>query len=85
MSSFPGPSFHPSFLSWWIFKFPPEKNNWSRVDHLHLLLITPVMILGTVSTFLKGICNHPPRLRFEGDPHGYINYSRRLVNNSGSF
>ncbi|MEQ2185716.1 hypothetical protein GOODEAATRI_021132, partial [Goodea atripinnis] len=55
-----------------------EKNNWSRVDHLHLLLITPVMILGTVSTFLKGICNHLPRLRFEGDPHGYINYSRRL-------
>ncbi|KAK5599615.1 hypothetical protein CRENBAI_018412 [Crenichthys baileyi] len=60
-----------------------EKDNWSgiarTVDRLCLFLITPVMTFGTVIIFLMGICNHPPRLPFKGDPHDYSEDNPRLL------
>ncbi|KAM9713193.1 acetylcholine receptor subunit delta [Menidia menidia] len=60
-----------------------EKDNWSgiarTVDRLCLFLVTPVMTLGTIIIFLMGICNHPPRLPFQGDPHDYMEENARLV------
>ncbi|XP_005813699.1 acetylcholine receptor subunit delta-like [Xiphophorus maculatus] len=60
-----------------------EKDNWSgiarTVDRLCLFLITPVMTFGTVIIFLMGICNHPPRLPFQGDPHDYSEDNLRLL------
>ncbi|MED6261650.1 hypothetical protein ATANTOWER_008026 [Ataeniobius toweri] len=60
-----------------------EKDNWSgiarTVDRLCLFLITPVMTFGTIIIFLMGICNHPPRLPFKGDPHDYSEDNPRLL------
>ncbi|TWW53651.1 Acetylcholine receptor subunit delta [Takifugu flavidus] len=43
------------------------------------LLVTPVMIFGTVIIFLRGICNQPPHLPFKGDPHDYREENPRLL------
>ncbi|XP_029002832.1 acetylcholine receptor subunit delta isoform X2 [Betta splendens] len=60
-----------------------EKDNWSgiarTVDRLCLFLVTPVMTLGTIIIFLMGLCNHPPPLPFEGDPHDYTEENYRLL------
>ncbi|MEQ2230052.1 hypothetical protein ILYODFUR_025239, partial [Ilyodon furcidens] len=60
-----------------------EKDNWSgiarTVDRLCLFLITPLMTFGTIIIFLMGICNHPPRLPFKGDPHDYSEDNPRLL------
>ncbi|XP_041125642.1 acetylcholine receptor subunit delta isoform X1 [Polyodon spathula] len=60
-----------------------EKDNWNRiartVDRLCLVLLTPVMILGTIVIFFMGMYNHPPPLPFEGDPYDYQESSRRVI------
>ncbi|XP_028650842.1 acetylcholine receptor subunit delta [Erpetoichthys calabaricus] len=60
-----------------------EKDNWTRiartVDRLCLFLVTPVMILGTVIIFLRGMYNHPPPLPFEGDPYNYNSENQRFL------
>ncbi|XP_030612217.1 acetylcholine receptor subunit delta-like [Archocentrus centrarchus] len=64
-------------------EYNEEKDNWSgiarTVDRLCLFLITPVMTFGTIIIFLMGICNYPPRLPFEGDPHDYMEHHARLL------
>ncbi|RXM99788.1 Acetylcholine receptor subunit gamma [Acipenser ruthenus] len=59
-----------------------EKDNWNSiartVDRLCLVLVTPVMILGTIVIFFMGMYNHPPPLPFEGDPYDYLESNRRL-------
>ncbi|MGH0175803.1 UNVERIFIED_CONTAM: hypothetical protein FKN15_071500 [Acipenser sinensis] len=60
-----------------------EKDNWNRiartVDRLCLVLVTPVMILGTIVIFFMGMYNHPPPLPFEGDPYDYLESNRRVL------
>ncbi|XP_078524237.1 acetylcholine receptor subunit delta-like [Lissotriton helveticus] len=60
-----------------------EKDNWNRmartVDRLCLFLVTPVMILATVSIFMGGIYNYPPPLPFAGDPHDYSEENKRYI------
>ncbi|KAM6977315.1 acetylcholine receptor subunit delta [Aplochiton taeniatus] len=60
-----------------------EKDDWSgiarTVDRLCLLMVTPVMTLGTIVIFMTGICNHPPPLPFEGDPYNYLEESKRYL------
>ncbi|MGH0154300.1 UNVERIFIED_CONTAM: hypothetical protein FKN15_027042 [Acipenser sinensis] len=60
-----------------------EKDNWNSiartVDRLCLVLVTPVMILGTIVIFFMGMYNHPPPLPFEGDPYDYLESNRRVL------
>uniref|UniRef100_A0A4W3HXM3 Cholinergic receptor, nicotinic, gamma n=1 Tax=Callorhinchus milii TaxID=7868 RepID=A0A4W3HXM3_CALMI len=55
--------------------YDEEKDSWNRVartvDRLCLFLITPIIIIGTISIFLMGKLNHPPALPFENDGFDY--------------
>ncbi|XP_020667153.3 acetylcholine receptor subunit delta [Pogona vitticeps] len=63
-----------------------EKDNWNliaaTVDHLGLLLVTPILTLGTLWIFLMGYYNHPPPLPFEGDAFDYREENKHYVQES---